>query len=119
MVELFHKCSGKRFRAVHAHSLFLALSGEPKQRQSNYRALFDYLIEGALLEAIRDATNKGLALGNERFEEEVESLTGRRMTAKKRGEACRLAKEGGNELMFSLLQLFYVSCKIKVPLRSF
>ena len=26
-----------------------------------------------------------LALGNERFEEEVESLTGRRMTAKKRG----------------------------------
>jgi putative transposase len=42
-------------------------------------------IEGELLEAIRGATNKGLALGNERFEEEVESLTGRRMTAKKRG----------------------------------
>ena len=38
-----------------------------------------------MLEAIRDATNKGLALGNERFEEEVESLTGRRMAAKKRG----------------------------------
>jgi putative transposase len=38
-----------------------------------------------LLKAIRGATNKGLTLGNERFEEEVESLTGRRMTAKKRG----------------------------------
>jgi hypothetical protein len=33
--------------------LFLALGGEPKERQSNYWALFDYPIEGALLEAIR------------------------------------------------------------------
>ena len=79
---------------MHAHSLFLALSGEPKQRQSNYRALFDYRIEGALLEAIRDATNKGLALGNERFEEEVESLTGRRMTAKKKGGGLSVGERG-------------------------
>ena len=98
--------------------MFLALCGEPKERQSNYRALFDYPLEGALLEAIRGATNKGLALGNERFEEEVESLTGR-SDSEKEGEACRLEKEGGNELMFSLPQLFYVSCKIKVLLRSF
>ena len=76
---------GKGSELCTPHSLFLALGGEPKERQSNYRALFDYPIEGALLEAVRGATNKGLALGNERFEEEVESLTGRRMTAKKRG----------------------------------
>ena len=76
---------GKKSELCTPHPFYLALGREPKERQSNYRALFDYPIEGALLEAIRGATNKGLALGNERFEEEVESLTGRRMTAKKRG----------------------------------
>jgi putative transposase len=34
---------------------------------------------------IRLATNKGMALGNERFAAEVESLTGHRMTAQKVG----------------------------------
>ena len=76
---------GKGSELCTPHSLFLALGGGPKERQTNYRALFDSPIEGALLEAIRGATNKGLVLGNEGFEEEVESLTGRRMTAKKRG----------------------------------
>ena len=47
-----------------------------------------------MLEAIRDATNKGLALGNERFEEEVESLTGRRMTAKKKGGGLSVGERG-------------------------
>ena len=76
---------GKGSELCTPHSLFLALGVELKERQTNYRALFDCPIEGALLEAIRGATNKGLVLGNEGFEEEVESLTGRRMTAKKRG----------------------------------
>ena len=78
------------------HPLYLALDSEPKERQSNYRELFKYHVEGSLLEDIRLATNKGLALGNERFEMEVERLTGRRMTAKKMGRPIGWRKKGEN-----------------------
>ena len=76
---------GKESELCTPHHLFLALGSESKERQSNYRELFKYHVEGEFLEAIRLAINKGLVLGNERFEMEVERLTGRKMTAKKRG----------------------------------
>jgi putative transposase len=47
--------------------------------------LFAKQIEGKLLEDIRQATNKGLALGNEYFFADIESLTGRRVIERKRG----------------------------------
>lgn len=53
--------------------------------QANYRELFKYHVEEKLLEDIRLAANKGMVLGNGRFESEVENVTGRRMTAKKMG----------------------------------
>ena len=67
------------------HPLYLALGSEPIERQSNYRELFKYHVEGKLLEDIRFAANKGMVLGNGQFKADVESLTGRRMTAKKMG----------------------------------
>jgi putative transposase len=36
-------------------------------------------VEGKLLEDIRAATKSGMALGNERFKNELASLTGRRL----------------------------------------
>lgn len=76
---------GKESELCTPHHLFLALGSESKERQSNYHELFKYHVEGEFLEAIRLAINKGLVLGNERFEAEVERLTGRRMMAKNRG----------------------------------
>ena len=67
------------------HPLYLALGCEPIGRQSSYRELFKYQVEGKLLEDIRLATNIGMVLGSGRFEAEVENLTGRRMPAKKMG----------------------------------
>jgi len=49
--------------------------------------LFTHQIEGKLLEDIRQATNKGLALGNDNFFMDIESLTGRRVVEGKRGRA--------------------------------
>jgi putative transposase len=40
-----------------------------------------------LLEDIRQATNKGLALGNDNFFADIESLTGKRVIEGKRGRA--------------------------------
>jgi len=46
-----------------------------------------------LLEDIRLAVNKGMALGSERFKTEIESLSGRRMIAKKMGRPVGWRKE--------------------------
>jgi putative transposase len=76
---------GKESALCTPHPLYLALGGDPASRQAGYRDLFKYHVENQLLADIRLATNKGMALGNGRFEVEVASLTGRRMTANKVG----------------------------------
>ncbi len=67
------------------HPDYLALGSDTSGRQENYRALFSHPIEGGVLEEIRKNTNKGMVVGNDRFREEIESLTGRRVKPKKRG----------------------------------
>lgn len=52
---------------------------------SNYRALFSHHVEGELLEEIRSGVNKGMAIGHDRFKEDIEVLTGRRLKPKKAG----------------------------------
>jgi putative transposase len=51
----------------------------------NYRALFTHHVESDLLDEIRSSTNKGMAIGHDRFKDEIEELTGRRLKAKKVG----------------------------------
>jgi putative transposase len=67
------------------HSIYTRLGINEKERQLAYRGLFAQQIEGKLLEDIRQATNKGLALGNEHFLADIESHTGRRVIERKRG----------------------------------
>ncbi len=50
------------------------------QRGNNRQDIFvaeEDHVEGELLAEIRANANKGLALGNDRFKEEIEALTGR------------------------------------------
>ncbi|MDK9707099.1 MAG: transposase [Desulforhopalus sp.] len=75
------------------HPVYLALGVTAKERRKNYRALFDRRLEGDLLHEIRTNVNKGLAFGNDRFKEDIETLTGRRVTAKKRGRPVGWRKE--------------------------
>jgi len=51
----------------------------------NYRALFAHHVEGDLLDEIRLSLNKGMAIGHDRFKDEIEKLTGRRLRLKKVG----------------------------------
>ncbi|XGA79196.1 transposase [Halomonas sp. CH40] len=76
---------GKRIKLLTPHPLYLTLGNTDEQRQQNYRELFRYQVEGKLLEDIRNASNKGLVLGNGRFVEEVEALTGKKLSEGKRG----------------------------------
>jgi putative transposase len=67
------------------HPEYLNLGGDSDKRRENYRELFKHHFSDTVLEQIRKATNKGMIVGNDRFREEIEALTGRRLKEKKRG----------------------------------
>lgn len=67
---------GKADPLIGDHELYRALGGSDEERQVAYRALFKVHIGEAELNTIRNATNKGWALGSERFKEEI--TTGQR-----------------------------------------
>jgi putative transposase len=50
-----------------------------------YRELFLAYFDQSLLSEIRTAVNKGMALESDRFKQDVERLTGRRVTSLKPG----------------------------------
>ncbi len=54
---------------------YLRLGSTPLDRQHAYRALFRAHVESELLGALRAAANNGLALGGERFKNEIEQLS--------------------------------------------
>lgn len=76
---------GKESELCEPHSIYLGLGKTKEQRLNCYRSLFQIHIDGELLIDIRKATNKGMALGNDKFKAEIEALSGRRVTEGKRG----------------------------------
>lgn len=63
---------------VTPHSLYLSLGDDPAARASAYRALFAEALPPDALTAIRNATNRGWALGDEAFQERMSAAGGRR-----------------------------------------
>ena len=54
-------------------------------RTAAYRALFIGQLDTAILNQIRIATHQGMALGSDRFKQEVEQLAQHRVSPLKRG----------------------------------
>ena len=65
-----------------AHSEYLRLGQSADAREAAYRALFSAAIVGEDLAAIRESVHKGWALGDERFQAQIEALTRRRAASK-------------------------------------
>ena len=86
---------GKTSDLCTPHGLYLSLAKDESERQKAYRALFKYQIDGKLIEDIRQSVNKGMAVGSDLFKQQIEKLTGRQMTERKRGRPIgwRKAKE--------------------------
>ncbi|MDZ7753508.1 MAG: transposase [Gammaproteobacteria bacterium] len=74
------------------HPAYQTLGTTVAERADTYRRLFPSELEPAVTKAIRDATNSGMALGNDRFRDEIERLSGRRMIPLKRGPKTRRAR---------------------------
>jgi putative transposase len=70
---------------VAAHPLYRRLGRTDTERQAAYRHLFKHHLGEAMLTAIRDATNKAWALGNERFKQRIASQLDRRVAPSQKG----------------------------------
>jgi len=71
------------------HQAYCELGRSAADRAAAYRALFTGQMESTQLEQIRLATNQGMVLGSDRFKDNVERLTQRRVYPLKRGPKAR------------------------------
>jgi putative transposase len=76
---------GKQNPLVTPHTVYKQLARTDGERQVAYRALFRSHLDPGDLSAIREATNKGWALGTNRFREKIEKLSQRRAQPKPKG----------------------------------
>jgi len=74
---------------VRPHELYDRLGPSAPERQMAYRHLFHCLLSEADLGAIRDATNRNWALGNDRFRRRIEELSGRPCAPERRGRRAK------------------------------
>lgn len=75
---------------IRPHEIYERLGRSGPEQQRAYRQLFRTQLSGVDIEAIRDATNKNWALGNERFKQRVEALSGRRSDLMRKGRPAKI-----------------------------
>lgn len=80
---------GKADALIAPHVLYQSLGCSDEARLSAYRQLFRAQLSKADIDAIRDATNKGWALGDGHFSAKIEALTERRAAPLPRGRPKR------------------------------
>ncbi|MDH5654237.1 MAG: transposase [Gammaproteobacteria bacterium] len=76
---------GQEIKLWTPHPVYLTLGHSQAKRTAAYRELFKAHFNENLVNQIRQSTNQGMALGNDRFKQEIERLTGRRVRPLKRG----------------------------------
>lgn len=89
-----HGETGQNVDWLAAHREYRRLGRSPEQRQAAYRQLFRAAVAKDDLQAIRDCTHKGWALGSTRFSEKIEALTQRRTVSKGVGRPRKVADNG-------------------------
>ncbi len=70
---------------ISPHPVYTALGNSPATRATAYRALFDRHLDAQDIQAIRDTTETGVVLGNDRFKEEVKAVLRRRVERQPHG----------------------------------
>ncbi|NNC98724.1 MAG: transposase [Gammaproteobacteria bacterium] len=71
------------------HELYLKLGRTKGDRLAAYRSLFEVHVSDQLNTDLRKCTNKGLALGDDRFKQYIESLSHQRVTPLKVGRPAK------------------------------
>jgi putative transposase len=68
---------GKPDDLIDDHPLYLVLGNAAEKRSAAYRALFRYQLDEAAVMEIRESLNKGLAVGAERFKDQIDGAVAR------------------------------------------
>lgn len=91
-----HRCNamGEPDPLITEHPVYRTLGVTAEMRRAAYRKLFDAGLGDDMLDAIRDATQRGWAPGSDRFRAEIEAATGRVAGPPRRG---RPPKRQGRE----------------------
>jgi len=80
-----HNGLGIRSKLATAHDEYLSLGKTEESRREAYRSFFIGQVCPQVLKQIRDSTQKGLVIGNDRFAEEIQVLAKRRVVPAKLG----------------------------------
>lgn len=67
------------------HELYVQLADNDARRQQIYRGLFFDDLDKNVVDELRNATNKGWAMGSNHFKAQAEKLIGRRISPSRRG----------------------------------
>jgi putative transposase len=76
---------GQAVKMFTPHQEYLRPGDTRPARQKAYRAMFRFDVDAEQIKDIRLAVNKGLALGTDRFKDEIEQLYGRRVRPARMG----------------------------------
>lgn len=80
-----HNALGYTDRLVTPHPIFLELGESDRERRESYKSLFSDQISEDLLKSIRAETNSCLAIGNDKFKDQIEAMIGRSVRPAKMG----------------------------------
>jgi putative transposase len=80
-----HHLGMKRDPLITDHAVYWALGNTPFDREAAYRELMEQALGADELQAIGEATQKGWALGSEKFKASLAKETNRRVSPAKRG----------------------------------
>jgi putative transposase len=80
-----HNVGYKTITLITAHDIYTRLSITVIQQQKAYTDLFKNVIDEQKTNEIQQATNKAWVLGNERFKEQIATLTDRRISPLPKG----------------------------------
>ena len=69
---------GQADAVIGPHPLYQSLAGSNDARHAAYRRLFESALDTSLLQRLRECTNGGFVLGNERFAQQIATMVGRR-----------------------------------------
>ncbi len=79
---------------IRPHLLYQSLAESNDARYAAYRRLFETELDASLLQRLRECSNGGFVLGNERFAHQIAAMVGRRTW---KGPPGRPRKRGGDE----------------------
>lgn len=98
-----HNAFGEADGLLTPHETYLALGPTPAKRRDAYRALFAEGLDGALIETLRDATQRGWAPGGDGFQRAIEAALGRKAGPPRRGRPPK-PRAGDRGVAVGLLQ---------------